>query len=189
MCAAVKNCRLPRLLSLSTVGCSSSLTLFSMTHVPSSGRLIVRCTLTQRVHSSTTVDWKNMGWKNRKSNTWRSVQTKPTTHCTPPCHMRTGDVCASSQSPPNNIDGTEGLTDAKIMIAIRQHIKLFTWHNWTTRTIVFLLRRQRTASKSGGHIIVEFALVDHHGRNKITVNKKIVSGSKTDCLFVDRTRV
>lgn len=35
-CAAVKNYTLPRLLSLSTVGCSSSLTSFSMTWVPCS---------------------------------------------------------------------------------------------------------------------------------------------------------
>jgi len=66
-------------------------------------------------------------------------------------------------SPPNSIDGTVGLPGAK----------LTTIHHTAYLTQIvgqsFMLRRQRTASDSGGHN-VEFAPVDHHGRDNIPEN-------------------
>jgi len=76
-------------------------------------------------------------------------------------------------APQTNIGGTEGLTDAKIVIATRPYVTLCL-PDTTRRTIVHLLRRQRTASNDGGHY-VELAPVDRRGQDKNPVNEKTAS--------------
>lgn len=116
-CVAVKNYTLPRLLSLSTVGCSSSLTSFSITWVPCSS-------LANRVvHvNSKRSPWRlchNCGLKINGRKNKQKIKWLTTTICsnkidycsTQPsaCHMWTGDAHLISSPPKKKqkIDGKQ----------------------------------------------------------------------------------
>lgn len=63
------------------------------------------------------------------------------------------------------------------------------WTDTTRQTILFLLRRQRTASDGRRHN-AEFAPKDRRGRDEITVNRKPCSAwvPETGGHLVDRTK-